>query len=109
MDKFYGNEGQYIDDKAAEEIKESHVRKNIKDEKLVKSQFFGREILLEMLGREGVKGLRLSHGLCGVGKRNMVIEPLNAQGELVRRDRSAQKDASEGDSASDGPRCPKKC
>lgn len=75
-----------------------------------RSQFFGKEMIMEMMGRDGCVGLKMIFARDEEEDRpELVIAPVNEHGVVVARDLAGLKDDDEGDAGADGPRCPKAC
>lgn len=104
-----GNEGLYISETEAYLRHGRYVEMNGNNPDLVRSQFFGREMLQEMLSRPGAVGIKFLNTLCSENQHNLVLIPVDSNGKRLPKDRTGLKDDDGGDAGSDGPRCPKAC
>jgi hypothetical protein len=103
-------DGSYINQKEADARQERYIneqtKRGIKEPTL--SQFFGSDMLIEMVKRNKSVGVRISFGLNEDGKPNLVLDPLDEFGQVIKKDLSRLKDDAAG-SGSNGPICPHHC
>jgi hypothetical protein len=107
---FSKTDGSYINQKEADARKERYIQEQIQRGVLepTRSQFFGTDMLVEMVNKNKSVGIRISFGLNEDGTPNLVLDPLDEFGQVIDKDLAGLKDDRDG-SGSNGPICPTHC
>lgn len=112
MEKFKKTHGSYIFSERAEEKITRHNQQQIKagkkEDQVIQSQFFGKTMLKEMLKRKTAVGIRIHYGINDEGIPDLVLIPIDENGNKVIAKDVGPKDEPEGH-GSDGPVCPRFC
>lgn len=102
--KFKPGLGRYISDAEAIKIEKAFISTQ-GDPNAVRSQFYGSDMLHEMLNREDVVGIRFSYGLNEDGTPNIILAPLDTYGNVITKPPTGSGDSEGGY----GPTCPGFC
>lgn len=110
---FDGSEGEFITAKEANQKQKRYLKKCLKEgnKDPLRAEFFGKELLLSLLSKNGAMGLRIYQGLNKDGKPSLVLAAVNSQKKNIAMDLTALKDmpAGGGDYGGNGPDCPTNC
>lgn len=108
---FNGTEGVYINAGEASVLQNTYLDEQTSagNTDPIRAQFFGRDMLLEMLGREGAMGLRIYQGIDTEDNLSVIIVPTDKYGKNIVADQSGLKDPFTTDYGAYGPGCPMHC
>ncbi|MFT5886473.1 MAG: hypothetical protein ACI9IP_002941 [Arcticibacterium sp.] len=109
-DIFKKTDGEYINSSEADRQKAAYIKaqNDAGDKDLIRSQFYGTDMLTEMMGRTKAVGIRFANGLSDEGKSTLVLIPLDENGNEIPKDNSGLKDDGAGNGGN-GPSCPPRC
>jgi hypothetical protein len=107
---FSKNDGSYINEKEANQRKERYIKEQNErgNQDPIRSQFYGSDMLAEMIKRNASVGVRISFGLNEDGTPNLVLDALDEYGNVILKDTSGLKDDPDSH-GSNGPVCPLQC
>lgn len=110
---FDGSEGEFITAKEASGKQKRYLEKCMKagEKDPIRAEFFGKELLLSLLSKEGAMGLRVYQGISEDGKPSLILTPVNRDKKNIVMDQTGLKDmpAGDGDFGANGPTCPMNC
>jgi hypothetical protein len=107
-----GTDGKYITVERAKRKENRYLkfRKDILKEKdPVRSQFFGREKLLELLAKPGCEGLKIIYGLDKDLTPSLIIAAASGDLKILTIDNTSLKGGDDNDYLALGPVCPRIC
>lgn len=109
--KVSSTSGQFItlDEAVAKQKKHLDLRKRVfKEDEPVRSQFFGKEHLLEILKNEECVGIKIIFGLEDENRPNLVLIGADENLKNLAKDSTGLKDSNRP-YLSNGPECPNTC
>ncbi|MFT7250142.1 MAG: hypothetical protein ACI97P_002924 [Arcticibacterium sp.] len=107
---FKKTDGEYINSTTADGQKAAYIKaqNDAGDKDPIRSQFYGSEMLSEMIGRTKAVGIRFANGLSVDGEPTLVLIALNENGDEIPKENFGVKDDGAGNGGN-GPTCPPKC
>ncbi|WP_341227684.1 hypothetical protein [uncultured Arcticibacterium sp.] len=102
--------GEYISNREALENEIAFLQTQGDPETAVRSQFYGSDILQEMLNRKSVVGIRFSFGLNENNVPNLILAPLDTYGNVIETEGDGGGLGGGNESkGGNGPTCPTVC
>jgi hypothetical protein len=107
-----GKEGEFVSQKVASAKQVKHLKfraEKLKDKDPVRSQFFGKEKLMELLSKPECMGLKIFYGQEENETPNLILVAANKNLKNLVGDSTGLKDGGNGDYLTNGPYCPHVC
>ncbi len=107
---FKKTDGEYINSSEADRQKKAYLKAENEagNNDPIRSQFYGSEMIIEMIGRKNAVGIRFGFGLLDDGKRTLTLIPIDENGNEIPKDNTGLKDDRAGNGGN-GPTCPPEC
>ncbi len=104
--------GVFIALKEVVQKQKKHLEARItkfKEKEPVRSQFFGKEKILELLNKEGCIGIKLIYGADEKGMPSTIIAAADSGLKVISKDSTGLKDPDDNSYLANGPNCPQIC
>ncbi len=111
-EKVNAKSGKFITLKEAVTFQEKHLnhRKEVlKEKEPIRSQFFGREKIEELLKKDGCVGIKIIYGLDLGSQPSLVLVASDNQLNIIAKDSSGLKGDDDNTYLGGGPTCPTEC
>ncbi|AWW00096.1 hypothetical protein [Arcticibacterium luteifluviistationis] len=106
--KFKPTFGDYISNTQALDNEKAFIAA-IGEPDAVRSQFYGSDILQEMLNRDSVVGIRFSYGINENNIPNIILTPIDTYGDIVNKPTNGGVGDDGDNRGGYGPTCPEFC